>query len=421
MDIAQQMEAIATRARAAATHLLQVNAAQKTAALMACAAQLRAQSADILAANAKDMDAATHLDAAQRDRLLLTKARMEAMAAGVEQVAALAEPVGRVLATWDNPANGLHFEKIAVPLGVIGMVYESRPNVTADAAALAVKSGNAIILRGGAESLHSSQAILAAMHAGLMQHGLPQECAQLITTTDRAAVAWMLQAHGHIDVLIPRGGKSLTERVRAEARVPTLLHLDGNCHVYVHAACDAEVAQSVVMNAKLRRTGVCGACESLLLDTDAPTHVIQTIITTLLDAGCEVRGDAKIAALDARVVAATEADWATEYLAPILSAKMVRGVAEAVVHINRYGSHHTDAIITTDTHAAQQFCQQVDSAIVLVNASTQFADGGEFGFGGEMGIATGRLHARGPVGAAELTTYKYVVTPLGGGGAVRAG
>jgi glutamate-5-semialdehyde dehydrogenase len=421
MPMTQQMNVLGANARKAAAQISQAASAQKVAALRACARAIREHARAILAANKTDMDESTHLDAAQRDRLLLNDTRVEAIALGIERIAALADPVGHVLAEWDNAENGLHFQKVAVPLGVIGMIYESRPNVTADAAALAIQSGNAIILRGGSESMHSSRVILAAIQQGLASEGLPVHAVQLVQTTDRDAVAWMLTAHEYIDVLIPRGGKSLTERVRADARVPTLLHLDGNCHVYVHAACEAEVAERVIMNAKLRRTGVCGACESLLFDRAAPGGITKKILSSLLDAGCEVRGDAEIAAMDTRVTTATETDWATEYLAPIISAKMVSGLGDAIVHINRYGSHHTDCIITTDKIVAQQFCQQVDSAIVLVNASTQFADGGEFGFGGEIGIATGRLHARGPVGAPELTTYKYIITTVTDGGAVRAG
>ena len=420
MSITAQMEAMGVAARQAAAQLAQASSQQKATALNEAAKAIRTQASAILAANQTDMDAATHLDAAQRDRLLLDAKRIEAMAAGVEQVASLRDPVGRVLSEWDNAKNGLHFKKVAVPLGVIGMVYESRPNVTADAAALAIHSGNAIILRGGSESIHSSTAILTAIHAGLKAAGLPVDVAQLVQTTDREAVAWMLNAHAYIDVLIPRGGKSLTERVRKDARVPTLLHLDGNCHLYIHSKADMETARNVVMNAKMRRTGICGAAESLLIDTNAPEGAAK-IIPELLDAGCEVRGDKAIAALDKRVIAATEADWSTEYLAPIISVKQIDGLAAAIAHINHYGSHHTDAIITTDADAAQQFTQQVDSAIVLVNASTQFADGGEFGFGGEIGIATGRLHARGPVGAPELTTYKYIITTATPGGAIRAG
>lgn len=419
MSIAQDMVHLATAARSAQRVLAHASSAQKTAALAAIAQAIRAHMPAILVANQTDMDAATHLDAAQRDRLLLTQARIEGMAAAIERLSKLDDPVGRVLAQWKNPANGLTFHKMAVPIGVIGMVYESRPNVTADAAAIALHSSNAILLRGGSESLHSSRVIVAAIHQGLAAEGVPTAAVQLVPTADRDAVAWMLTAHAHLDLLIPRGGKSLTERVQREARIPTLLHLDGNCHVYVHAAAAPETVARVVMNAKLRRTGVCGACESLLFDRDAPGDMIKNTLTMLLDAGCEVRGDAEIAALDARITAAHDTDWSTEYLAPIISAKLVASVDEAVAHINRYGSHHTDAILTEDKNAAQQFYSTVDSAIVLVNASTQFADGGEFGFGGEIGIATGKLHARGPVASAELTTYKYVVTTDDPHGAVR--
>lgn len=420
MSIDAMMQQMGQAARQAAAAMATASGAAKVKALTVAAQAIRAQEAVILQANATDMAAATHLDPAQRDRLQLTPARVEAMAKGLEHMAAMPDPVGRVLTQWENAANGLAFQKVAVPLGVIGMVYESRPNVTADAAGLALYAGNAVILRGGSESLASSLAILAALHTGLDAAGLPREAVQLVDTTERAAVAWMLQAVGVIDVLIPRGGKSLTERVRDEARVPTLLHLDGNCHVYVHAAADVKKAVAIVRNAKLRRTGVCGAAESLLIDRDAPEGVFE-VIHTLLDAGCEVRGDETIAQLDARVKQAEERDWATEYLAPVISAKMVDGLADAIAHINQYGSHHTDAIVTEDENAAQQFCRAVDSAIVLVNASTQFADGGEFGFGGEIGIATGKLHARGPVAAPELTTYKYIARPSDGGHAVRAG
>jgi len=420
MSLTEQMNAMGDAARKAAAVISQADHATKNAALLAAATALRAAAPNILAANKEDMDAATHLDAAMQDRLLLTDTRIEAMAAGLDAVALLPDPVGRVLAEWDNPENQLHFQKVAVPLGVIGMIYESRPNVTADAAALALKSGNAILLRGGSESLRSSLAILKTLQAGLKEAGLPAEAIQLIPVADREAVAWMLNAHAYLDVLIPRGGRSLTERVRKDSRVPTLLHLDGNCHIYVHRACAPEKVSAIVMNAKLRRTGICGAMESLLIDRAAPEGVLK-VISGLLDAGCEVRGDATIMKLDARVKPASEADWSTEYLAPILSVKMVDGLGDAIVHINRYGSHHTDAILTEDADAAVRFTREVDSAIVLVNASTQFADGGEFGFGGEIGIATGRLHARGPVGAPELTTYKYIITTANEGGAIRAG
>ena len=418
-DITQQMEALGRAARDAATALAKLSAEVKTRALHAAATAIRAQANTILAANKADMDDAAHLDAAMRDRLMLDAKRVEAMAAGVATIADLPDPVGRVLQTWDVAASGLHFEKTAVPLGVIGIIYESRPNVTADAAALAIKAGNAVVLRGGSESFRSSRAILAAFHEGLASAGVPVEVAQLVPTTDRAAVEYMLKTHGMLDVLIPRGGKSLTERVRTEARVPTLLHLDGNCHIYLHAAANAADAEAIILNAKLRRTGVCGALETLLIDRAQLGNAAPSIIAALLEKGCEVRGDADIQTLDARVVAATEDDWRTEYLAPILAVKVVDGIDAAIAHINQFGSHHTDSILTTDSSAAQQFTREVDSAIVLVNASTQFADGGEFGFGGEIGIATGRLHARGPVGAPELTTYKYVITATSPHGAIR--
>ncbi len=420
-DVAAMMDALGRDARDAAQALAQMDAAQKTRALHAAAVSVRAQAGAILAANKKDMDAASGLTDAMRDRLMLDAKRIEAMAAGIDQIADLPDPVGRVLEAWDVAANGLHIEKVAVPLGVIGMIYESRPNVTADATALCIKSGNAVILRGGSESFHSNQAILAALQAGLAAEKLPAATAQLVPTTDREAVNYMLRMHGAIDVIIPRGGKSLTERVQNDARVPTFLHLDGNCHIYIDAKADAAKARAIVMNAKLRRTGICGALESLLIDKHAAAGLAKNIVVDLLDAGCEVRTDAAIAALDARIKPATEADWSTEYLAAILSVKMVDGLDAAIAHINHYGSHHTDAIITEDKNAAQHFVRAVDSAIVLVNASTQFADGGEFGFGGEIGIATGRMHARGPVGAAQLTTYKYVITTARPEGATRAG
>ena len=421
MTITEQMDAIGRAARAASRVLAQTPSVVKAQALHEAASAIRAQSDDILAANTRDLAAATHLDAAMRDRLKLDAARIQGIAAGVDAVADLDDPVGRIVRMWDVAHNGLHFEKVAVPLGVIGIIYESRPNVTADATALAIKAGNAVILRGGSESFHSSQAILAALHQGLASAGLPLTAAQLVPTTDREAVACMLTMHDHIDVIIPRGGKTLTERIRNDARVPTLLHLDGNCHMYIDAQADAASAERLVLNAKLRRTGICGALETLLIHTDCVAHMAPSIITALLDRGCEVRGDATIAALDARILAASEEDWRTEYLAPILAIKTVSGVGEAIAHINQYGSHHTDAIVTEDAATATRFTNEVDSAIVLVNASTQFADGGEFGFGAEIGIATGRLHARGPVGAPELTTYKYRVTTQTPGGAIRAG
>ena len=415
------LETLGAAARGAYRTLATMPAETKADALRAAASALRAATPTILAANARDMAAATQLSDAMRDRLLLTEARIEAMATGIEQVAALPDPVGRALEQWDVADNGLHIEKRAVPLGVIGMIYESRPNVTADAAALAIKAGNAVILRGGSESFHSAQAIAEAMRKGLSSAGIPAAAMQLMPTTDREAVGWMLTASNFIDVIIPRGGKTLTDRVAKDARVPTLLHLEGNCHIYLHDQADAATAQAVIPNAKMRRTGICGALESLLVDRRCDTALLRSIVQDLLQRGCEIRGDETVQALDTRIKAATEEDWSTEYLAPILSIKMVDGIDKAIAHINRYGSHHTDAILTADAAAGEHFVREVDSAIVLINASTQFADGGEFGFGAEIGIATGRLHARGPVGAAQLVTYKYVVTTDHARGAIRAG
>lgn len=420
-DLQQQLYAMARNARDAYRALAVMADTQKSAALNAAAAAIRAQKDAILAANKNDRDAAQHLTDAMKDRLMLNDARIEAMAAGIETVAALPDPVGAVLDAWDVKANGLHIEKRSVPLGVIGMIYESRPNVTADAAAIAIKAGNAVILRGGSESFHSTQAIASAMRSGLTHAGLPEASMQWVTTTDRDAVGILLGMSGLIDVIIPRGGKSLTERVGKESRVPTLLHLDGNCHIYVHADADAAKSVRIIHNAKLRRTGICGALESLLIDRAVLHSHGPAIIRDLLDSGCEIRGDADILPIDSRITAASDDDWRTEYLAPILSVAVVEGTGQAIAHINQHGSHHTDAIITEDPAAAQQFVQGVDSAIVLVNASTQFADGGEFGFGAEIGIATGRLHARGPVGASQLTTYKYVLTTAADDGAIRAG
>lgn len=420
MNLVAQLDALGSAARDAYRTLASLDAETKSAALNHAAAALRTAKTAILEANAQDMAHAKGLSPALRDRLMLDDARIEAMAKGIEQVASLPDPVGKVMQAWDVAANGLHIERRSVPLGVIGMIYESRPNVTADAASLALKAGNAIILRGGSESFRSNQAIANAMRDGLCKGGIPQAAMQLIPTQDRDAVGWMLTASHAIDVIIPRGGQTLTERVAKEARVPTLLHLTGNCHIYLHSKADAAMAQSIVLNAKMRRTGICGALESLLVDR-AAEKLLQPIVQQLLQQGCEIRGDTNVQKLDDRIVAATEEDWSTEYLAPILSIKMVDGVDAAIAHINQYGSHHTDAIITADNAAADRFTSQVDSAIVLVNASTQFADGGEFGFGAEIGIATGRLHARGPVGAAQLVTYKYIVTTENGNGAIRAG
>jgi glutamate-5-semialdehyde dehydrogenase len=407
------MTDLGQKARTAARQLALVPGPAKDAALRGAAAAIRAQAGEIKAANAKDMAAgeAKGLTKALLDRLLLNDARIEGMAAGLEVIAGLDEPVGRVLAEWDRP-NGLRIQRVAVPLGVIGIIYESRPNVTADAAGLCLKSGNAAILRGGSESYHSSQAIMAALRTGIAAAGLPLDAVQMIPTTDRAAVGEMLTMTDYIDVIVPRGGKSLVERVTAESRIPLFQHLEGICHTYVAAAADADMARKVVMNAKMRRTGVCGATETLLVDTQA-SALLPVLVRDLLESGCEVRGDAATQAVDARVVPATEEDWRTEYLDAIISVKVVDGVQAAVDHINTNGSHHTEAIITEDASAAEIFLNGCDSAIVCWNASTQFADGGEFGMGAEIGISTGRMHARGPVGVEQLCTFKYKV--LGSG------
>ncbi len=416
-DLATQMAELGARATAAAAVLAQTSGAQRAAAVTAMAAALRAAAPAILAANEADMARAADLSSALRDRLKLTPERLEGVAKGLDEIAALPDPLGTVLEEWQQP-NGLQFQKVRVPLGVIGIIYESRPNVTADAGALCVKSGNAVILRGGSDSFASSGAILTALRTGLKQAGLPEDAVQAVPTPDRAAVGVLLTMTETLDVVIPRGGKSLIARVAAESRVPVLKHLDGNCHTYIHAAADLEKARKLVLNAKLRRTGVCGATESLLFDAETVPGLAVPVLKDLLDAGCEVRGDAALQALDTRILPATEDDWGTEYLEAIVSAKVVHGVGEAVAHINRYGSHHTEAIVTEDVAAAAVFLNGIDSAIVLHNASTQFADGGEFGFGAEIGISTGKLHVRGPVGAQHLTSIKYLVR---GNGTVRAG
>ena len=408
------MLAIGAAAREAAALLAVASADTKRTALRAAAAALRADVPSILAANRQDMAAARarNLTPALLDRLELTEARVEAMASGVEEIAAQAEPVGRVLAAEERP-NGLVIERVAVPLGVIGIVYESRPNVTADAGALCLKAGNAAILRGGSESFHSSGAILAALHKGLKAAGLPETCLQRPPSTDRAAVGHLLRMHGYVDVIVPRGGRGLIERVMQEATVPVLAHLDGNCHTYLHAAADPAKAQAIAVNAKMRRTGICGATETLLVDSKVAERLLPPILEALAEQGCELRGDVTVQALDGRVVPAVDTDWDTEFLAPILAIKTVQGLEAAIDHVNRHGSHHTDAIVTEDAAAAEAFLGRIDSAIVMHNASTQYADGGEFGMGAEIGISTGRLHARGPVGAAELTTYKYRVRGQG--------
>ncbi len=407
----EAMLAIGRRAREAAHQLSLASPGAKAEALHAAAKALREAAPAILAANEKDLAAARAAGrpAAFIDRLLLNEARIESMAKGVDEIAELADPVGTVLAEWTRP-NGLKFQRVRVPLGVIGIIFESRPNVTADAGALAVKAGNAAILRAGSESLNSALSIHAALVAGLKSVGLPEAAIQLVPTPDRAAVGHMLAGlGGTIDVIVPRGGKSLVERVQQEARVPVFAHLEGLCHTYVDKDADLDMAVSVLLNAKMRRTGVCGSTETLLVDKAAPANFMPTLIKALIDAGCEVRGDAATQKADAQVKAASDADWATEYLEAIISAKVVDGVDGAIAHIARYGTQHTDAIITANDDTAERFLREVDSAIVLHNASTQFADGGEFGFGGEIGIATGKLHARGPVGVEQLTSFKYVV------------
>ncbi|MFP6772908.1 MAG: glutamate-5-semialdehyde dehydrogenase [Alphaproteobacteria bacterium] len=409
-DLQQQMLELGAAARAAATILAKTPTAAKDKALLAAADAMRADAAAILEANAADMAAAVQRDLSQAmlDRLLLTPERLEAMATGLVDIAALADPVGAVMAEWDRP-NGLHIARVRVPLGVIGIIYESRPNVTSDAGALCLKSGNAAILRGGSESFHSSRAIHAVLAAGLADAGLPAGAIQLLPTRDRAAVGMMLTMPQYIDIIVPRGGKGLIERVQNESRVPVLAHLDGNCHVYVDGSADLAMARSINLNAKLRRTGICGASETLLVDRQCAGSHLAALVTDLLEGGCEVRGDGAAMAIDQRVVAATEADWDTEYLDSIIAVKVVDGVGGAISHIDHHGSHHTDCIVADDAATAARFLNEVDSAILLHNASTQFADGGEFGMGAEIGISTSRLHARGPVGVEQLTSFKYVV------------
>jgi glutamate-5-semialdehyde dehydrogenase len=413
-DIATLMHDIGRQAKSAARALALAETARKDDALAAMAQAIRGRKDDILAANAQDLVEAKAAGAAAAflDRLALDDKRVAAMADGLDVVRALADPVGTVTERWTRP-NGMTIERVRVPLGVVGIIYESRPNVTADAAALCLKAGNAAILRGGSESHRSNRAIHATLLEGLRKTDLPEGAIALVPTRDRAAVGMMLAGlDGAVDVIVPRGGKSLVARVQAEARVPVFAHLEGICHVYVDKAADPDMAKTIVLNAKMRRTGVCGAAETLLVDRAAATQ-LKPLITMLLDAGCEVRGDEATRAADPRVKPASEEDWSTEYLDAIIAAKLVDGVDGAIRHIERYGSHHTDSIVTEDQAAAEKFLREVDSAIVLHNASTQFADGGEFGFGAEIGIATGRFHARGPVGVDQLTSFKYRVRGTG--------
>jgi glutamate-5-semialdehyde dehydrogenase len=411
-DPTQALEQAARAARAATTALAAAPTAIKDQALMLAAAALREHAGGIIAANAEDIAAAPGLSPAFRDRLLLNTARVEAMAKGLEEVAALPDPVGRVLSEWKRP-NGLRLQRVAQPLGVIGMIFESRPNVTADAAALCLKSGNAVILRGGSESIRSASAIHACMVQGLRAAGLPEAAVQVAPSADRAFVGAMLRASGLIDLIVPRGGKGLVTRVLEEARVPVLAHAEGLCHTYIHAGADHAMARAVLANAKMRRTGVCGATETLLIDAEIAPALLPALIADLRALGCDFRADEAARAIVPDLKPATDEDFATEWLDAILSVKVVSGVAEALTHIRRFGSEHTEAIITEDAAAAQQFLDGIASAVGLWNASTQFCDGGEFGFGAEIGIATGRLHARGPVGLEQLCTYRYKIFGTG--------
>ena len=409
------MTAIGARARTAARALATASTAAKDGALRGMAAAIRAASPAILAANAADVaeGRAKGLAASFIDRLILDAGRIEAMAKGLEDIAALADPVGRVLAAWERP-NGLKIERVATPLGVIGIIYESRPNVTADAGGLCLKAGNAAILRGGSDGFRSSEAIVAAMRAALTASGLPEDAVQLVPTRDRAAVGAMLAGlSGNVDVIVPRGGKSLVARVQQDARVPVFSHLEGICHVYVDKAADLAMAETIVVNAKMRRTGICGAAETLLVDRACAATHLEPLIAALRAKGCEIRGSEEVRARIGDVVPASEADWSTEYLDAIISVALVDGVDGAIRHIETYGSHHTEAIVTDDVATAERFLNEIDSAILLWNASTQFADGGEFGMGAEIGIATGKMHARGPVGVEQLVSFKYRVRGTG--------
>jgi glutamate-5-semialdehyde dehydrogenase len=410
-DMHAVMNAMGARAKVAAARIAKADSAAKNLALGSAADRLRAATDTILDANGLDIAdmRAAGATAALIDRATLNPERVEAMATGLEAIGELPDPVGHVMAEWQRP-NGLAIRRVRTPIGVIGVIFESRPNVTADAGALCLKAGNAAILRGGSDAFRTSAAIHACLVAGLEDAGLPGEAVQLVATRDRGAVGEMLKGlNGSIDVIVPRGGKSLVSRVQEEARVPVFGHLEGVCHVYVHSAAEPDMARAVVLNAKMRRTGICGAAETVLIDRAGADRHLQPLLSALIAAGCEVRGDADVRAADDRVIPARQDDWATEYLDAIIAMRVVDDIDEAMAHIARYGSQHTDAIVTEDVAAAERFLSEVDSAIVLHNASTQFADGGEFGFGAEIGIATGKLHARGPVGLEQLTTFKYQV------------
>lgn len=413
-DIPALMQDIGAAAKAAAHELASAAPDAKNAALHGAAAAIRARKDEILAANAGDVARAeaNGVKGSFLDRLVLDDERVEAMARGLEQVAALPDPIGTVLAEWERP-NGLRIARVRVPLGVIGVIYESRPNVTADAGGLCLKAGNAAILRGGSESFDSSGVILSCLRDGLRAAGLPEAAIQAPPTTDREAVGAMLTMVDFIDVIVPRGGKSLIERVQAESRIPVFAHLEGLCHTYVHGAADPQMARDIVLNAKMRRTGICGATETVLIDRSVAPDLLPPIVDDLTGAGCEVRGDAAARDIDERIVPANDDDWDTEYLDAIVSVRVVEDLDGAIAHVNSHGSNHTDAIVTADTDAAERFLARIDSGIVLHNASTQFADGGEFGMGAEIGISTGKMHARGPVGAEQLTSYKYVVRGAG--------
>ena len=413
-DVAAIVAELGQRAKRAAASLRNATTEAKNNALAEAARLIRAESAAILAANALDIAAAKKagMNEAMQDRLLLNPARVEGMAKGLDDIVALPDPVGALVEEWQRP-NGLSISRVRVPIGVIGVIYEARPNVTADAGALCIKSGNVVVLRGGSDSFHSSRAIVELLRKALKSAGLPEDCVALVPTTDRAAVGELLKAMDWLDLIVPRGGRSLIDRVTAESRVPVLRHYEGLCHVYVDRDADVAMARDIVANAKMRRVSVCGAAETLLIDRAALDTHLRTITDRLFDLGCEVRGDAEIQKRDPRVTAATEKDWRTEYLAPIISVATVDGVEGAMRHIGSYGSQHTDSIVTSNEATAKRFLQEVDSAIVMHNASTQFADGGEFGLGAEIGISTNRMHARGPVGLVELTTYKNVVRGKG--------
>ena len=415
MSIAGMMQELGRRARAAATMLADASTEAKNAALEAMGRHIDARRADILAANEKDIALAKEKGRPDAfiDRLMLNDARIDAIISSLNVIRDLPDPVGSVMDEWERP-NGLKIARVRVPLGVVGIIYEARPNVTADAGALCMKSGNAVILRGGSDSFHSSEVLVECLRAGLDEAGLPEDAILMVPTTDRAAAGEMLRGlDGNIDVIVPRGGKSLVARVQEEARVPVFAHLEGLCHTYIDRDADVEKAVNVTLNAKMRRPGICGATETALVDAAGAERLLAPVVKALLEAGCEVRGDEATQAVDARVKPATEEDWRTEYLAPIISIKLVDGVEGAIEHIRRYGSQHTDAIITENPETAERFLKEVDSAIVMHNASTQFADGGEFGFGAEIGIATGHIHARGPVGLEQLTIFKYQVRGAG--------